>query len=66
MDELQQLKAENATLRANLTEAHDRLAKVTYKYGLVAAKVGFEPELPHLKVMEHLAQLEIRRKEVAS
>jgi hypothetical protein len=66
MDSLQKLQAENATLRESLAQAHERLAKVTYKYGLIAAKVGFEPELHHLKVMEHLAGLEIRRKEVAT
>ncbi len=63
MDSLEKLKADNTALRTSLAEAHERLALVTYKYGLVAAKVGFEPELPHLKVMEHLSGLEIRKKD---
>jgi len=62
MDSLQKLQAENAVLRASLAEAHDRLAKITYKYGLVAARLGFEPELPHLKVVAYLESLDIRRK----
>jgi hypothetical protein len=43
-------------LRQNLSDAHDQIAKATYKYGYVLAMLGIPADLPLEEVKKQVAQ----------
>lgn len=56
-DESIKLRRQIAELQANLEQAHEHLAKMTYRFGTLAAVVGVAPDLPDREFRDELARL---------
>ncbi len=65
-DEAIALRRQISGMQANLEEAHERLAKMTYRLGSLAAVVGVQPDLPDREFRDELARLVAARRANAS
>lgn len=56
-EELIRLRRQNSELRSNLSDAHDQVGRITYKFGYVMAMLNIPADLPFEEVMKRVGEL---------